>query len=215
MTSPRPRQMGQVVSPSSGSAPFALAAAAFFQARNLDVDGQAAHGVFEIDLQVVANIVAALRARAALLGSPAAAEHVAESEHVAQDVGQVGEAGGGIESIAGGRGHALMAEAVIGGAFLGVAQDAIRFGGFLEFLFGFVVARIAVGMKFQRELAVGAFEDRFVAVAADAEDFVIVAFGHAQCFTFSWLTALTLYLSEPGSTATFTMAGRSRRPLKL
>ena len=90
----------------------------------------------------------------------AAAEHVAESEYVAQDVGQVGEAGGGIESIAGRGGHALMAEAVVGGALLRIAQDAIGFGGFLEFLFGFVIAGIAVGMKFERKLAIGRLEDR-------------------------------------------------------
>ena len=147
--------MGQVVSPSSRLSAFAVAAAAFFQARNLNVDRDAAHGVFEIDLQVVANVIAALRARAALLGPAAAAEHVAESEHVAQDVGQIGEASGGIESVAGRAGHALMAEAIVGGALLGIAQNAIGLGGFLEFLFRVVVAGIAIGMIFQRELAIG------------------------------------------------------------
>ena len=74
-----------------------------------------------------------------------------------------------------------MAEAVIGGAFLRIAQNAIRFGGFLEFFFGLVIAGIAVGMKLQRELAIGRFEDSLIAIAADAEDFVIVALGYAQC----------------------------------
>src|SRR5665213_2465263 len=116
MTSPRPRQMEQVVRPSSGTA---------------------------------------------LLRSPVT-EHVAESEYIAQDVGQVGKAGGRIESAGGSRGHALMAEAVIGGALLGVAQNAIGFGGFFEFFFGFVVAGIAVGMKFQRKPTVRCFEGRFI-----------------------------------------------------
>ena len=34
--------------------------------------------------------------------------------------------------------HALVAEAVVGGALLRIAQHAIGFGGFFEFLLGFV-----------------------------------------------------------------------------
>ncbi len=50
-----------------------------------------------------------------------------------------------------------MAVAIIRGAFLGVAQDAIGFGGFLEFLFGFVITGVAVRMEFQRQPAVRRF----------------------------------------------------------
>ena len=100
---------------------FALAAAAFFQARNLNVGGQAAHRIFEADFQIVADIFAALGPVAALLAR-ASAEHVAESEHVAEDVAQVGESGGRIEAVAGRGGHALMAEAVIRGALLRIAR---------------------------------------------------------------------------------------------
>src|SRR6185312_1508859 len=99
-----------------------------------------------------------------------------------------------------------MAVAIVGGAFLGVAQDTIGFGVFLKFLFRFMIAGVAVGMKFERQPAVRRFERRFIAIAADAENFVIVAFDHAQV-----LIPSPLYL-EPGSTATLTMAGRSRRP---
>jgi hypothetical protein len=74
-----------------------------------------------------------------------------------------------------------MAEPVIGGAFLRIAQNTIGFGGLLELFFGLVIAGIAIGMKFQCKLAIGSFEDRLVAIAADAEDFVIVALGYAQC----------------------------------
>ncbi len=99
-----------------------------------------------------------------------------------------------------------MAEAIVGGALLRVAQDAIGLGGFLEFLFGVVVAGIAIGMKFERQLAVGGLKHRLLAVASDAENFVIIALSYAHCSS--------TYL-EPRSTATFTMAGRSRRLLKL
>ena len=54
-----------------GLGAFAFAAPALFQARNLNVDGQAAHGVFEADLQVVADIFAALGAGAPLLARSA------------------------------------------------------------------------------------------------------------------------------------------------
>ena len=40
--------------------------------------------------------------------------------------------------------HALMAEAVVSGALLRIAQDAIGFGGFLEFFLGAVIAGIPV-----------------------------------------------------------------------
>ena len=42
-----------------------------------------------------------------------------------------------------------MAVTIIRSAFLGVAQDAIGFGGFLELFLGFVIAGIAVGMEFE------------------------------------------------------------------
>ena len=80
-----------------------------------------------------------------------------------------------------------MAVAVISGALLGIAQDAIGFGGFLEFFFRFVIAGIAIGVKFERKPAVRRFEGRFIAIAADAENFVIVAFDHAQVLNFSVL----------------------------
>ena len=73
-----------------------------------------------------------------------------------------------------------MAEAIVGGALLRVAQDAVRFGGFLEFFLGLVIAGIAIGMVLQRQLAVGGLERRLVAIAGDAENFVIIAFGHVH-----------------------------------
>ena len=73
-----------------------------------------------------------------------------------------------------------MAEAVVGGALLRIAQDAIGLGGFLELLLGMLVAGIAVGMMRQGKLAVRGFQHRFVAVPDYTEDFIIVSFGHAH-----------------------------------
>src|SRR5205814_3899830 len=105
----------------------------------------------EADLEVVAEIGAALRSAA-----PAPAEEIAEAEHVAENVGEVAELGedGRIEpgAAAGGRAHARMAEAIVGRTFVRVREHRVRLGGFLESLFGRVIAGIAIGMVFERQL---------------------------------------------------------------
>ena len=67
---------------------------------------------------------------------------------------------------------------VVGGALLRVAQDFVGFAEFLEFFLGRLVAGILVRMKFDRQLAVGLLDLLDVRGALDAEDFVVVAFGH-------------------------------------
>ncbi len=54
----------------------------------------------------------------------------------------------------------LVAIAVVGGALLRIAQDAVRLGRFLESLFGILIVRIAVRVVFQRQFAVGALQAR-------------------------------------------------------
>ena len=71
-----------------------------------------------------------------------------------------------------------MAVLVISGAFLRVAQRLVSLAQFLEFFLGGLVARIFVRMKFHRELAIGFFDFLLARFAGDAEDFVIIAFGH-------------------------------------
>jgi len=83
-------------------------------------------------------------------------------------------------------------EAVVHVPLVGVDQNRVRLGSFLEPLFGFFVARIAVGMEFQRELPVRALDLLFRRRPGDAQDLVVVTFAHARV-------------------ATFTMAGRSSR----
>src|SRR6185369_2902426 len=86
-----------------------------------------------------------------------------------------------------------MAVTIVSGALLGIAQDAIGLRGFLEFFLGLVIAGIAVRMKFERKPAVRRFERRFIAIAADAENFVVVAFDHAQVLNFSVLVGTCLF----------------------
>ena len=61
-----------------------------------------------------------------------------------------------------------MAEAVIGGALLRVAQDLVGLVDLLEFPLGRVVAAVAVGMVLHGELAEGALQRAVVGVAGDA-----------------------------------------------
>ena len=153
------------------------ATVASFHARRLDLGGHAEDRVLETDLQVVAQIFAALRPVAAAAGP--AAEQIAESEEIAQNIAEVRERVG-VEALRRRILQAGMAVAIVGGALLRVAQDAVGFGGLFELLFGIRVVRVAVRMILQRQLAVGGFHLAVVRVPADAEDFVIVSFRHGK-----------------------------------
>ena len=63
-----------------------------------------------------------------------------------------------------------MAEAIVSRALLLVLQDVIGFVDFLELVFAILVARVAVGMPFHRELAVRRLHLRVVRGALHAED---------------------------------------------
>ena len=67
--SPRPLQVGHVLGPEPGSDPGALAVLAWLHPRHLDLRVHAEDRVLEADLQVVADVLAALRA----IAPPAAA----------------------------------------------------------------------------------------------------------------------------------------------
>ena len=74
-----------------------------------------------------------------------------------------------------------MSELVVGRALARVREDFVGLLGFLEFLLGALVVRIAVRMMFHRELAIGLLDVLLGSVAAQAEDRVVVAFRHASC----------------------------------
>ena len=73
-----------------------------------------------------------------------------------------------------------VAEAVVGGALLGVRQMLIGFVEFLEPRLGLLVAGMAVGMALHRRLAEGGLQLRVGRGLGDAEGFVEIAFGHRQ-----------------------------------
>jgi hypothetical protein len=94
-----------------------------------------------------AQIGAALRAAATCTG----AERTAAAEEVAEDVAEAAEDVLHVaEALAGASPEAGMAKAIVGRALLDIDQDAVGLGALLEPLLGAVVARVAVGVQFER-----------------------------------------------------------------
>ena len=133
----------------SGLGATAFAVPAGFQPRRLNLGRQPEYGVFEVDLQVVTQILAALRTVAP--PSPRlSAKQVAEAEELAQDVAEIGELIG-IESAAGSL-HCLMPKAVVGGPLLRIAEDTVSLSRFLEALLGVLVVQFWSGMVYSIRL---------------------------------------------------------------
>ncbi len=110
-----------------------------------------------IDSEIVAEIFAALGLAAAARSGAGAAEQIAQTEQVAQNIAEIGE-GGGIEALAAHALQSAVAIAVIGGAFLRIAQNAIGFGRFLELFFGRLIVGVAIRMILHGHLSVGGFK---------------------------------------------------------
>ncbi len=105
-----------------------------------------------------------------------AAECVAETENLAQDVAEIH--GRRVEPAAAHAGQPLVAVGVVGGALLRIGKDAVSLRRFLELFFGGLIARIAVRMILHSQFAVGDFDLLLGRAALHAEHFVIIAFGH-------------------------------------
>ena len=58
-----------------------------------------------------------------------------------------------------------MAEAIVARALVGVGEHGVRLGRFLELLLGGLVARVAIGMVLERQLAIGALDVLVAGVA--------------------------------------------------
>ena len=69
-----------------------------------------------------------------------------------------------------------MAKAVVGGALLLIAQHGVGLAALLEAFLGLMVAGVAVRVKLQRQLAIGALDLAVRRDAGDAEYFVVIAF---------------------------------------
>src|SRR6185503_16244013 len=144
----------------------------------------------ERDLEVVAQIGAALRPAAP---PAAAAEHLAEAEEIAEVAEDVFEPGERIriESARAGAADAGVAETIVGRPLVGVGDDRVGFRGFLEGFLGLVIAGVPIRVVLQRQLAVRTLDLLIRRVSSDSEDLVIIPLAHPF--------------------ATFTIDGRSSR----
>ena len=139
-----------------GFGAIAIATAALLEPGNLDVGGHAVHGVFEIDLEIVANVFAALGpiAPPARRLPPKRSPNPKKSPRMSLKSWNAD----GSNPRPRRAGYALMAEPVIGRALLRITQDTICFGGFLELLFGLAISGIAIRMVLQRKFTVRTLE---------------------------------------------------------
>ena len=74
--------------------------------------------------------------------------------------------------------YAGMTELIVGGTLLAVAQDFVRFLGFLEMMFGVLVVRVAIRMIFHGEAPVGLLDLGLPRIFADTQYFVVIPLRH-------------------------------------
>ena len=156
----------------AGSRTRAAAVLAGLVAANRNVGLHTKSGFFEFERDIFTQVGTALGS-----GAPAGAapEKVSETEKVPEDLADVLEHRG-VEPAGPSTAHRGMSEAIVCGSLVGVCEDGVGLAAFLEFFFRVGVIRIAVGMKLQRQLAVGALDLWFTGFAGNSEHFVIVAF---------------------------------------
>ena len=142
--------------------PVAVTGGTWFLPGNLNGGFGPFGGLVKRDLEVVSQVGAPLRPSASRTS-----KDVAEAEHVAETTEDVLEAAEhrGIESTGRGGTKSRVAEAVVHVALVAVGQHRVGFGGFLEFLFGFLASGIAVRVMLECQLAVGALDFLFGGLA--------------------------------------------------
>ena len=74
--------------------------------------------------------------------------------------------------------NSLMAKTIVTSTLVGIAQNFVGLGCFLEFLFGLGIPGVFVGMELQSRLAIGFFDFVFTGLTAYPQHFVIVSLGH-------------------------------------
>ncbi|MNE36702.1 hypothetical protein D3C80_1305230 [compost metagenome] len=151
----------------------AIARLAVDQGGHADADRGATHRFFQVQLQGVAQVAAALGA--ATRAAAAATEEVAE--HIAEDVGEVGTAETGTATTHA-RVYAGMAVLVVSCTLARVGENLVGLVGLLEFIFRGLVVRVTVRVVLHREATVGFFQVSLGRAALDTQNLVIVTLCH-------------------------------------
>ncbi|CRM70056.1 hypothetical protein [Pseudomonas sp. 22 E 5] len=153
--------------------PRTVARLAVDQRRHTDIDRGTAHSFFQVQLQRVAQVTAALGTAA--LTATAAAKKV--TEHIAENIGEVLTTKTGTAA-AHARVDTGMAILIVGRALIGITQAFVGLIGLLEHLFGFFAIRITVRVVLHRQATVSLFQVRLAGAALHTQHFVIVTLCH-------------------------------------
>ena len=153
----------------------AVAGLAIFVAEDTNLGGDAGGGLLEAKRHVVAQVGAALPARAAS-PPPSATEHLFEAKEITEDVLELLKdrrvESTGLESAAA---QACLAEAIVDRALLWIRQDTIGLARSSKILLGFrLFLRVAIGMPLERSFAIRRLDLIGGSVARDTEHFVII-----------------------------------------
>src|SRR5690606_22756225 len=151
----------------------ALARAARDPARNLDLDRVARDRLLERELELVAQVRAAVHLRPAARSD---AEQVVE--HVAEDIGERVHAPETVRAEAAAGTETRMTEPIVGRALPFVRQNLVGLLGLFELGLGLRIVRIAIRVILHRQAAVCLLDVLGARVALHAEHFVVIALGH-------------------------------------
>jgi hypothetical protein len=121
-------------------------------AGDLDLGFQTKGGILETNLEIVAQISAALCCRPPTASS---SEEISKPKEVSQDILETREYRG-IKTNR--TADSTMPKPVILGPLLGIAENTIGFSRLLEAFFSFLVTRILIGMVFYGQFTVAAFD---------------------------------------------------------
>ena len=132
----------------------------------------AEHRLFQIQFQLVAQIGAAKHLRMAAL---AAGENVAE--HFAENIA---EGIAGAEAAAAVALEPRMAELIVDGALLRIAEHFVGLLALFESVLRLRIVGIAIGMKFHRQAAIGLFDVGFRRVSRQVQQLVVILLRHSS-----------------------------------
>jgi hypothetical protein len=150
----------------------ASAVLATLVAANRNVGFRSEYCLFELQRDIFPQIRTAL-GPAAPAGT--AAKKISEAEKVSEDLADILK-DCRVESARPRAAHGSMSKAVVRRPLVRIRQDSVGLAAFFEFFFRVRIIRIAIRMKLQRQLAIGALDLLLVGFAGNPENFVIVAF---------------------------------------
>src|SRR5581483_3343183 len=145
---------------------------------DLDLLLGAERGLFKLDLHVVSQIGSA----PPIFGTFSPAEKCLENsaanptaaENFAENLERIVKTAAAKTSAA--RCKCPVAEAIIGGALVGIHENIVRFPQLFKLLLSAGIVRVLIGVKFHRQLAISALNLLIAGTLWDAKHFVVITF---------------------------------------